>query len=158
MLARSHLDIHNARASIERIGKLTDEVVRMGPVKIGLEGVLEFIPFVGEAYSVIAGLMLIGEGMRVRAPITALASVATLIAVRTAMGSFDFVPGLNVVGNLAAGAFRGHKWSSDLLVKAIDETLYIEGSRAQVRDHPDYPGLMARVRSGEERRRVVFLG
>jgi hypothetical protein len=52
--------------------------------------------------------------------------------------------------------FRGHRMAAKMLVRAIDDTLYIEG--AQDRDHPEYARVIARIRSGEERRRVVFLG
>jgi hypothetical protein len=52
--------------------------------------------------------------------------------------------------------FRGHRMAARLLVQAIDDTVYIEGVPGH--DHPEYAGVLARIRSGEERRRVVFLG
>ncbi len=40
----------------------------------------------------------------------------------------------------------------------MDDTLYIEGSRAQARGSPEYAELMADVRARREKRRIVFLG
>ena len=67
-IARSHIDLHNIRQSVDRIGDISDNVIHLGPIKLGLEAVLEFVPFVGEIYSIVAGGLLIIEGMRARVP------------------------------------------------------------------------------------------
>ncbi len=153
-LARSHVDLHNIRQSVDRIGNVSDNVIHLGPIKIGLEGVLEFVPFVGEIYSVIAGLLLIVMGMRARAPATTLLSITVLIGVRTLIGTGNLVPGVGVVAELAAAAFRAHKISADMIAKAMDDTLYLEGRRGD----PAHADILAGVRAGTERRRVVYLG
>jgi hypothetical protein len=158
MIARSHVDLNNIRHSVERIGNLTDNVFHVGPVKLGLESVLEFVPFVGEAYSLIAGGMLIVEGVRGRVPSSTLMSVATIVTVRTILGAGDFIPVVGVVGNLAAGLFAGHKIASDMIVKAMDDTIYIEGHRTEAASDPEVAEILARVKSGKEKRRIVFLG
>ncbi|HLK23562.1 MAG TPA: DUF4112 domain-containing protein, partial [Caulobacteraceae bacterium] len=61
-----------------------------------------------------------------------------------------------LLGGLFVDVFRGHRMAAKLLVRAIDDTVYIEG--APGRDHPDYAEVLSRIRSGQERRRVVFLG
>ncbi len=152
--ARSHIDLHNIRQSVERIGNLSDNVIHLGPIKLGLEAILEFVPFVGEIYSLIAGFLLLIEGMRARAPGTVLMSITFLILVRTLIGSLDAIPGLGIAGDVIAGAFRAHKISADMIAKSMDDTLYIEGHKGD----PEYADVLARVRSGKEKRRVVYLG
>lgn len=152
--ARSLVDLHNIRQSVQRIGNVSDNVVNLGPIKLGLEAVLEFVPFVGELYSVIAGALLVLEGARARTPATTLMSVTFLIAARTVIGTFNLLPGVGVIGEIAAAAFRAHKISADLIVKAMDATLYLEGRRGD----PAHEDVLARIRAGQETRRVVYLG
>jgi Domain of unknown function (DUF4112) len=152
--ARSHIDLHNIRQSVERIGNISDNVIHFGPVKLGLEAVLEFVPFLGEIYSIVAGLLLVIEGVRARVPGTTLMSIAFLIGVRTFLGTGNLVPGIGALGEVAAAAFRAHKISADLIAKAMDDTLYVEGHKGD----PEYDDILARVRAGKEKRRVVYLG
>lgn len=158
MIARSHVDLHNIRSSVQRIGNLTDNVFHFGPVKLGLESVLEFVPFVGEGYSLIAGGLLVFEGMRARVPTSTLMSVTTVVLVRTLLGAGDFIPVVGIIGNVAASLFAGHKIAADLIVKAMDETVYIEGSRAEAQRDPEVADILAKARAGKEKRRIVFLG
>jgi len=155
-IARSHLDLHNIRQSVERIGNVSDNVVHLGPIKLGLEAVLEFVPFVGEIYSMLAGALLVVEGVRARAPMTTLMAITVLIGLRTVMGAGNLIPipGVGVLSELAAAAFRAHKISADMIAKAMDDTLYIEGRKGD----PEYADVLARVRAGQEKRRVVYLG
>jgi len=152
-LARSHIDLHNIRQSVERIGNISDNVVHFGPVKLGLEAVLEFVPFLGEIYSLVAGALLLIEGVRARVPGTVLMSVAFLVGARTVIGSSNLVPGVGVIGEVAAAAFRAHKMSADMITKSMDETLYIEGHKGD----PEYDDVLSRVRAGKEQRRIVYL-
>lgn len=166
-MARTLADIHNIRLSIERIGNISDDVIHFGPVRFGLDGFLEMIPFAGEIYSLSAGVLLVVEGMRARVPLTTQIGVAVLIGLRTLIGSVD-VLSIPVAGplavllgaptNLIAAGFRAHRTSANMLVRAIDETYYVEMSHAEARRDPDYESLVARIRSGEEKRRIVFLG
>lgn len=158
MIARNHVDLNNIRNAVERIGNLSDNVFHFGPVKLGLESVLEFVPFVGEAYSLIAGGLLLVEGVRARVPSSTLMSVATLVVIRTIIGAGDAIPVVGQIGNLAAGLFSAHKIASDQIIKAMEETVYIEGTRAESRGDPEVEELLARVKSGREKRRIVFLG
>ncbi len=152
--ARSHIDLHNIRQSVDRIGNLSDNVIHFGPIKLGLEAVLEFVPFVGEIYSLGAGGLIVIEGMRARVPGTTLVSVTFLILLRTVIGTSNFLGPIGAVGEVAAAAFRAHKISSDMIAKAMDETLYVEGHKGD----PEYADILARVRAGKEKRRVVYLG
>jgi hypothetical protein len=148
--ARTQIDVHNNRASIEAISRISDNLIGIGPVGIGLDGILAWIPGVGELYSIGAGAALIAEGYRARVPTAVLTQAALLVSVRTLANIFPFV------GGVIVDFFRGHRMAARMLVRAIDDTLYIEGEHSL--DHPQYAATLARIRSGEERRRVVFLG
>jgi hypothetical protein len=148
--ARTQLDVHNGRASIETISRISDNLIGIGPVGIGLDGILAWIPGVGEIYSLGAGAALVVQGYRARVPASVLAQAALLVSVRTLSNVFP------ILGGVVVDLFRGHRMAARMLVRAIDDTLYIEG--AQTPDHPQYAETLARIRSGQERRRIVFLG
>ena len=148
--ARTQIDVHNNRASIEAISKLSDNLIGIGPIGIGLDGLLAWIPGVGEIYSLGAGAALIAEGYRARVPAAVLNQVAMLVSIRTVANVLPVVCGVFV------DFFRGHRMAARMLFSAIDDTLYIEGEQSL--DHPQYADTLARIRSGQERRRIVFLG
>lgn len=146
--ARSHVDLHNIRLTVERTRKLSDRVVGVGPFGLGLDGVLAWIPGAGQAYSVIAGGLLLVQAVRARASAPTLLGMAALLLADSAMSTAP------VIGSAADMFFTGHKWAANILLKHIDETLYVEGR------HDDLANadILASLRGGKERRRVVFLG
>lgn len=153
-LARSHLDLHNIRNSIDRTKKMSDGVVKIGPFGMGLDALLGFVPPLGAAYSAGAGFVLLVDGVRARAAPMVLAEMALILAIDTLA---PFV-GKGAMGGVIDALFTGHKWSADLLLRHMDETIYFEGTREQAQASAEYRDLMARVRAGKEKRRVVFLG
>jgi hypothetical protein len=148
LLAHDVAQVHHARQSIARVGKLADSLVRFGPFGIGLDGLLTWIPFVGAAYSIGAGAALIGYGLRARVPVVSLAQVLAIVLARSGVGE---VP---LAGQIAVDLFRGHKWAADLLVKAIDQTIYVEGPK----DAASQAEAAARLKADRQKRRIVFLG
>jgi Domain of unknown function (DUF4112) len=148
--AKTQLDVHNGKKAIERIARVSDNLIGIGPFGIGLDGILAWAPGLGEVYSIGAGAVLVLEGYRARVPASVLVQAGMLVSIRTLANIFP------VLGGVIVDLFRGHRMAARLLVQAIDDTLYIEGVPG--RDHPEYAGVLARIRSGEERRRVVFLG
>lgn len=147
---RNAIEVSNARGAIQRLGKLTDNLIGFGPFGIGLDGLLTWIPIVGAAYSLGAGAALVGLGLRARVPVTTLVEVALIILARSGIGEIP------LAGQIAVDLFRGHKWAADLLVRAIDQSLYLDGP-----DDPSSPAhaeLAEAIRQGREKRRIVFLG
>ncbi len=162
MAARTHFDISRIRSAIERIGSLSDNVIGLGPLKIGLDGILAWIPGVGTIYSLGAAALLILQGLRARAPASAMLQILVLLGLRTLVTSggeaaavLTMLP-ITIPAELAVDLFRAHKWSADILLKAIDNTVYVEGRKHP--SNPNYAEIKEQVRSGAERRRVVFLG
>ena len=145
--ARSHVDLHNIRLTVEKTRKLSDRVVGVGPFGIGLDGVLAWIPGAGQLYSLAAGGLLLAQAVRARASLPTVMTMGGLLLADSVMSTAP------VIGAAADMFFTGHKWSAGILLKHLDETLYVEGSRHD----PTNAEILARLRSGAEKRRVVFL-
>lgn len=115
------------RASVAWVGGLSDSLVRIGPFSLGLDGILAWVPGVGELYSTGAAAFLLIQGLRARAPLPVLGACAVLMATRTAV---DAVP---LAGAVAADLFTAHKWSARMIVRAIDRKLGRETAEAEAR-------------------------
>jgi len=162
LAARTLFEISKIRSAIERVGSLSDNVIGVGPLKIGLDGILAWVPGVGTIYSLGAAGLLVVQGMRARVPAGAMLQILTLLGIRTlvttsgeAAALLTMLP-ITIPAELAVDFFRAHKWSADILLKAIDNTVYVEGRKHP--SNPNYAEIKEQVRSGAERRRVVFLG
>ena len=132
---------------------MSDDLLRIGPFRFGWDAALEFIPGVGEVYSLGAGAWLLASGRRAHVPGGTLAAAAALVGARTAIGAFDLIPVAGLVGDAIAALFRGHRRAAKLLVTHIDRTHYVEGPRTPETEHT---AEAARARLGL--RRTVFLG
>lgn len=127
--------------------------MRIGPFRFGWDAALEFIPGVGEIYSLGAGAWLLAGGRRACVPGATLAAAAALVGVRTAIGAFDLIPVAGLAGDAVAALFRGHRRAAKLLIRAIDRTHYVEGPRT-----PETERSAETARASDGKRRVVFLG
>ena len=107
-------DLRAIRDSVSGVGRLSDNLIRVGPFSLGIDGVLSWIPGVGEIYSVAAGGFIVLQGARAGVPLPTLAAAAALIACRTL---FSAAP---VAGAAFADVFTAHKWAAALIVRAID--------------------------------------
>ena len=114
---RSDSDLLAIRNSVDRLGRLSDGLFRVGPWSVGLDGVLSWIPGVGEIYSAGAAAFLIGQGLRAKVPAGTLAVAAALMGGRTIITAVPFA------GPLVSDALTMHKWSAKLIVAAIDKKL-----------------------------------
>lgn len=112
------------RRSVEWIGRMSDGLVRVGPWSIGLDGVLSWIPGLGEAYSAGAAAFLLAQGVRAGVPIRTLALAGALMGGRTLI---TVVP---LLGPAAADLLTTHKWSARLIVAAIDKRMAAEAGGA----------------------------
>lgn len=160
MPTRTHDDIKKLRRSVERIRKLSDRAVGLGPFGIGLDGLLAWIPGAGAAYSVGAGGLLILHAVRARArPQT----IAKMVAFLTADALTDVVP-IPLLPAVADMLFTGHAWAADALLEDLDHTLYYPGTRLEAEADPAFREELIRMaedrRSGRapKERRIVYLG
>ena len=157
MFARSEEDLHNIRIGVERIRGLADRLVGLGPFGVGLDGILSLIPvpLVGTLFSGAAAFALMLQAVRARASPGVLIHMAVLLLIDTLLDVPAGTP-LGPFSGIADTLFTGHKWAANLLLKHMDQTLYIEGSRAAARASPEHAGLMAAAR--RDRPRIVYLG
>lgn len=113
----SPVDLMRLRDGVAMVGRLSDSLVRLGPFSLGLDGVLSWIPGVGEVYSTAAAAFIIVQGLRARVPVTTLAVCAAM------MGSRTLISAVPLAGPVAADLFLAHRVSAKLVVKAIDGML-----------------------------------
>jgi len=114
---RTAAELRTIRDGVSLVGRLSDSIVRLGPFSLGIDGVLSWIPAVGEIYSVGAGAFILVQGARAGVPASVLARAAFVLGIRT-LG--DVVP---LAGPLFADVFTAHKWAANMIVRAIDQRL-----------------------------------
>src|ERR1700759_2755116 len=57
-MAKSQQELRTIRDSVERVGRLSDNLIRVGPFRLGIDGVLSWVPGLGELYSAGAALFI----------------------------------------------------------------------------------------------------
>jgi hypothetical protein len=114
---KSSSELKSIRDSVSLIGRLSDSIVRFGPFSLGVDGVLSWIPGIGEIYSTLAGGFIVLQGARAGVPVPILAAATALLACRTV------ISGVPVAGAAFADIFTAHRWAAGLIVRAIDRQL-----------------------------------
>jgi hypothetical protein len=104
---------HRAWLTAEKIKQVSDRLIPLGPWGIGLDGLLAFVPVVGGAYSLTAGLWLIVEALRARADLWTLTRMTIYVSLRTVSAEIP------LVGQTFDVAFRGHLMAAEALQKDI---------------------------------------
>lgn len=98
----------------ERIKRLSDNLIRIGPWGLGLDGVLAWVPVAGTLYSVGSGALLIYEAVQARASAWTITRMAAYMVVNSAMSD---VP---VVGWAMDTLFRAQAMAANALQKDIE--------------------------------------
>ncbi|MBS0363176.1 MAG: DUF4112 domain-containing protein [Proteobacteria bacterium] len=104
---------HRAWRNAQRVKHLSDDLVRLGPWGIGLDGVLAWIPAANTIYSVGAGGLLLYEAVKARAAPWTIARMAAYLLANTATTE---VP---IIGWAMDTLFRGHFMAATALQKDI---------------------------------------
>lgn len=116
-MIRSDAELRQIRDSVAWVGRLSDSLVKVGPFSLGVDGVLSWIPGVGEIYSTLAGVFIVVQGARAGVPVPTLVTATALLSCRT------LVSGLPIAGAAFADVFTAHRWAAAMIVKAIDRRL-----------------------------------
>jgi len=127
MRVRNDIDVHNILANIQQAGRTSDKLVGIGPFGIGLDGILTWIPGVGELYCLGASAYLLAQGVRARVSGIVLWQLTALFFIDFALGA---VP---IGGDMLDMVFCAHLWGGAMLRRAIRSTAYI-GDEPDVRD------------------------
>lgn len=105
---------HQSWRRAQQIRRLSDEMIRIGPWGLGLDGVLAWAPIVGTAYSLGAG------GWLLYAASQAGASRATLWRMTGWIAADSAFSGVPVVGWAIDTFFRGHLMAARLLQRDVE--------------------------------------
>lgn len=105
---------HRAWRSAERIKRLSDKLVSVGPVGLGLDGVLAWVPGANLFYSVGAGGLLIYEAVGAGAKGATVARMAAYLIADSAMSEVPFL------GWAMDTLFPGHLLAAGALQKDIE--------------------------------------
>ena len=104
---------HRAWRVADRIARLSDNLIPIGPWGIGLDGVLAWVPGANTVYSLGAGGLLVYEGFY------AGASAATLIRMGLYLTANSALTEIPVIGWAMDTLFRGHLMAARALQKDI---------------------------------------
>jgi hypothetical protein len=129
---------HGAWRAADRIRRLSDRLIGIGPFGIGLDGVLAWVPGVGSLYSLAAGGLLIFYGFRAGVSIPTLGRMAGFLAVDSASST---VP---IVGWTIDTLFPGHLMAAEALQKDVERRHGLP---------PEVAGLRRKSRTGKRLRK-----
>ena len=105
---------HLAWRRAERIKQLSDNVVRVGPWGLGIDGILAWIPVAGTVYSLGAAGVLLFEATQTGA------SKGTLGRMAAYLGLDSVASGVPIVGWAIDTVFTGHAFAARALQKDIE--------------------------------------
>lgn len=104
---------HLAWRRADKIRKLSDRLVGVGPFGLGIDGVLAWVPVAGTIYSVGAAGLLISEALQ------AGASRKTLIKMAAYLGLDSVSSTVPVLGWAVDTVFPGHAMAANALMKDV---------------------------------------
>jgi hypothetical protein len=105
---------HRAWRSAERIKRLSDRLVGIGPFGLGLDGVLAWVPGANILYSVGAGGLLVAEAVGAGASPGTLARMALYLIADSATSEIP------IIGWAIDTVFPGHLMAANALQKDIE--------------------------------------
>src|SRR5215469_18701686 len=106
-------EAHHTWITAERIKRVSDRLIGLGPFSVGLDGLLAWVPVAGTVYSLGAGAWLLMEGWRIKASAWTLARMLFYVGFRSLA---SVVP---LEGWLVDFLFRGHMFAANALQKDI---------------------------------------
>lgn len=150
-MAKTIRDIEKIWANVEGVRKLSDRAIGVGPFGLGLDGLLTWIPVVGDIYTVGAGAWLFVQAVRAQATPVTLGKMALSLGVDTATG---VVP---VLGAAVDTFFPGHALAAKALQKHIETTHWVEEHEDEARASGAHDAHQAEARA-QGKERVIYLG
>ena len=155
MAKRSIRDIEKIWSNVEGVKKLSDRAIGFGPFKVGMDGLLTWIPVVGTAYSVGAAGWLLIQAAQAKASPSTFARMLAYLGVdsaTTAVG--EVVWGVADVVDLF---FQGHALAAGALQKDIESTHWVEANEREAKASGDHERHLADMRADSSKRRIVYL-
>ena len=106
---------HKAWRRADRIKRLSDGLVGVGPFKLGIDGVLAWVPVAGTVYSVGAGALLLNEALQAGAGRGTIARMGAYIA------ADSLSSGVPILGWAVDTLFPGHAMAARALQRDIEK-------------------------------------
>lgn len=150
MAKRTVADIEKIRGRVDRVKRLSDRIVGVGPFGVGLDGLVTWIPVVGTVYSVGAGGFLLWSALQAKASVGTFARMLGYLAVDTTTGA---VP---LLGDAVDFFFPGHLMAGKALLKHIDGAHWVDGSEFQAKTAGLHDSHLNAMRTNG-RKRLVYL-
>ena len=150
-MVKSVADVENVWLSVERIKKISDRVIGIGPFGLGLDGLLTWIPGLGTIYTLGAGGWLVVQALRVKAGPATLARMVGYLTVNTATG---VVP---IAGDAIDALFPGHLMAAKALQKHIESTHWVEMSEREAHEQGVHDSHREEMRANRKLKRVIYL-
>lgn len=136
--------------SIDFIKKLSDRVVGVGPVSIGLDGILTWVPGIGAVYGLFASLWIILQGVRARISPLRIAQLLGILAVDNGV---IVIP---LAGQIVDTLFQGHLYAAKVVQAEIEKTHYIEKNWKDARADGSWESDQMAMREAGKRR-LIYL-
>jgi hypothetical protein len=162
MVARSIKDLEAIWLQLDRSKWLTDKLISVGGVGIGLNGMVALLtsalPGVGilgfEAFTLVVAAYLLFQAMRARASFFTLVAMLAVLLLDAAFDLLDIVPFL---GGVIDTVFRGPLVAAQILQRDIERTHWVEGRRHEAVATGLHDSHLAEMRA-QKKRRLVYLG
>ncbi len=161
MRAKSQDDIQKIHDSLGTVKRLSDGIIRVGPVNlIGLDGILSWVPIPGlvDVFSLLAGAFILWQGFRARADVATLIAAFVVLFIDGGLGLVETIPVIGMIGSVADTLFQGQLYASHMIQKNIEKTLYLPGSAAEAHRSGEHEQNLAEMRATKGKKRVVYLG
>jgi hypothetical protein len=113
MAVRDPQELQRTVKAVEDWRKISDNLFQVGPLRVGLDGVLTWFPGLGDAYGLGASGYLLYQAHRAGASNGTMAKMALLLGTDAVVGS---VP---IAGDIFDLFFRAHARSSRVLLKEL---------------------------------------
>lgn len=150
-MAKTIRDIEKIWSNVEGIKKLSDRAVGVGPFGVGMDGLLTWIPGLGDAYTVGAGGWLMVQAVRAKARPATLFRMAAYLVTDTATAAVPFA------GAVVDTLFPAHALAAGALQKDIESTHWVEEDEGEARASGTHERHVEAGRAAGKRR-VVYLG
>jgi hypothetical protein len=162
MIARSINDLEKIWIQLDRSKWLTDNIIKFGPLGIGLNGLTALltssVPILGigafELFTVVVAAYLLIQAVRSRASAGTVLLVVFVLGLDALFDLLDFIPFL---GGAIDAVFRGPLVAARILQKSIERTHWIEGTEREARASGAYARHVAEMHA-QKKRRLVYLG
>lgn len=150
-MARSIREIEKIWSNVEGVKKLSDRAVGVGPFGVGMDGLLTWIPGIGDAYTIGAGGWLLIQGFRAHATPSTLMRMALYLTSDTATA---VVP---LGGAIVDTLFPAHALAAGALQKDIESTHWVEEHEDEAKSSGAHERHAEAARAAGKKR-VVYLG